>query len=97
MLDGLEQLTVDFGALEFPGVDVVLEKKINLAEGAVLGLGQSIPAPNIAQEIGTGVEQARFRSPIPGCRESEVSITLDVSAPRTTYKVLKACVASQSL
>jgi hypothetical protein len=59
-------LTVNFSVLKFSGWDMVVEHKVDLAEAAVLGFGKTEPAPDIAEEVGTGVEEACFGSPVPG-------------------------------
>jgi hypothetical protein len=59
------ELTVDFGSLEFAGGDAVLEQQVQLAEGAVLGLGETEIAPYVAKQVRSSIEQARFCTPVP--------------------------------
>lgn len=70
-----EQLTVYFGASKLSRMYVIFEKKVNLAERAILGLRKSIPAPYIAQKIGARIKESRFCSPVPSWKIS-VSMAL---------------------
>jgi hypothetical protein len=50
------KLTIHLGVLEPPCRNLVIEEQVNLAESAVLGLGQAEPAPDIAEQVGAGIE-----------------------------------------
>jgi hypothetical protein len=60
-----EQLTVNSGTAELAGGNLVLEQQVDLAKRSILGLGQSEPTPNEAEEVGAGVEEGGFRAPVP--------------------------------
>lgn len=62
-------LTINTGIFEFPRRDFVLEEQIDLSERPVLGLWKSEPAPDVAQEVGTCVEEGSFCPPIPSSKE----------------------------
>jgi hypothetical protein len=51
---------------ELARVDVVIEQQVNLAKGKPLCLWQTEPAPYIAEQVGAGIEQTSFGSPVPG-------------------------------
>ena len=67
----MNQLTVNFSASELPSRDLVLKEKINLAEASALGLRETEPAPEVAEQVSTGVEQGSLASPIPSCRQCQ--------------------------
>jgi len=58
-------LTINLGVLELPCGDLVLKEQVDLAERAVLGFREAEPAPEVAQEVGSGVEQTSLGSPVP--------------------------------
>ena len=60
-----EQLTINSGVLEFPCGNVVVEEQVNLAKSAILRLGKTKPTPNVADKVGSRVEESGFGSPIP--------------------------------
>lgn len=45
---------------------LVLKHKVNLAKGATFRLGESVPTPNVAKEIGSGVKKTSLGTPVPG-------------------------------
>jgi hypothetical protein len=45
----------------------IVEKNVNFTKGAVLGLGEPEPAPDIAQKVGPSIEQTGFGTPVPCC------------------------------
>ena len=61
-----EPLTVNFGRPEFSCLNAIVKEQVNLAECAVLGLRKAEPAPDVAEKVGAGVEEAGFGTPIPG-------------------------------
>lgn len=72
---GEDGLTIDFGILEFPRGNVVVEQQIDLAECAVLGLGKAEPAPDVAEKVCASVEKASLGSPIPGYHKGVNRVT----------------------
>jgi len=60
------RLTINFGVLELPCRNLVVEEQVDLAKGAVFGLGKAEPAPYVAEEVSTSVEETSFGSPVPG-------------------------------
>lgn len=61
-----KKLTINFGILELPRGNVVVEQQIDLTKCAVLGLGKAEPAPDVAEKICACIEKTSFGSPIPG-------------------------------
>ena len=61
-----QMLTVNSGVLEFPGVDLVVEQDVDLAERAVLGLRKTEPTPDDAEKVGSCVEETGLSAPVPG-------------------------------
>jgi hypothetical protein len=57
--------TFNFGRLELPGGNLILEKQIDLAERAIFRLRQTEPTPKIAKQVSARVENTGFGSPIP--------------------------------
>jgi hypothetical protein len=53
--------------LELPRWNTVIEQHVELAKSAVLAFWEAEPAPNVAQKVGSGVEQSSFGTPVPGC------------------------------
>lgn len=49
-------LTVNLGVLELSSRNLVIEKHVDLAKGAILGLGKAEPAPDVAQKVSACVE-----------------------------------------
>lgn len=47
-------------------MDLVLKHEVNLAEGATFRLGESVPTPDVAEEIGSGVKETSLGTPVPG-------------------------------
>lgn len=62
--------------LEFPGEDVIVKHKVDFAKSTVFRLGQAEPAPDIAEQIGAGVEKTGFGAPVPSYNV-QVSFGLD--------------------
>ena len=58
-------LTVDLGMLEFSGRYMILKHQVDFTKGAILGLWQTEPAPDVAQQIRAGIEETCLCSPIP--------------------------------
>lgn len=58
-------LTFDSGSLELAGGHIISEEQIDFTKGAVLSFWQSEPAPEIAEEVGSGVEEDSFGTPVP--------------------------------
>lgn len=69
---GLKQLTVYFSILKLSCWNFIIKEQVNLAKGAVLGLGKAEPTPDIAEEIGSGIKESGFCAPVP-CYEFDVS------------------------
>lgn len=63
--------TVNLCILELPRWDLVLKHQVDFAKGTILGLRKAEPAPNIAEKIGPGIEEACFGAPVPGCRNCQ--------------------------
>jgi len=61
---------VNFGRPEFSCMNAIVKEQVNLAECAVLGLRKAEPAPDIAEKVGAGVEEAGFGAPVPGGRRN---------------------------
>lgn len=61
-----QRLTVNLSILELSRRNAIIKEQVNLAEGAVLGLGKAEPAPDIAEKVCAGVKEAGFGSPVPG-------------------------------
>ena len=59
------KLTVDDCGLELPCRHVIVEHDINLSERAILGLWQTEPAPDVAQQVRSGIEETGFGTPVP--------------------------------
>lgn len=72
-----EKLTFDSGSLELARRHVVSEKQIDFTKGSVLSLWEPEPAPNIAEQISAGVEEASFGAPVPSWKEVLVSVCCD--------------------
>lgn len=61
----IPELTVHSRILELPCWNTIFKQQINLSKGAILGLREPEPAPNVAKEIGSSIKEARFGAPIP--------------------------------
>lgn len=48
--------TVNFGMFELPCMHTIVEKNVNFTKGAVLGLGKPEPTPDVAKQVGPGIE-----------------------------------------
>lgn len=59
-------LTVNFCILELSRRNAIVKKQIDFAKRASLGLGETKPAPNVAEEVRSGVKETGFGSPVPG-------------------------------
>lgn len=46
-------------------MNVVVEEQVNLTKAAVLRLRKTEPTSNVAEKIGSSVEESGFGSPIP--------------------------------
>lgn len=82
---------IDLGVLELASRDFVFKQNVNLAKGTVLGLGQTEPAPDKAEQVGAGVEQTRLGTPVPGCVVSTVFRYYVCGEAQITYTKQKAC------
>jgi len=56
---------VDLGILELSRVNVIIKEHVNLSKRAILGLRKAEPAPKVAEEVGAGIKETSFGSPIP--------------------------------
>lgn len=61
------KLTLNICVLELPRRNMGFKHDVDLAEGTTFRLGQSKPAPDVAEKICSGVEQTRLRTPVPSC------------------------------
>jgi hypothetical protein len=50
---------------ELPCMHAIVEKNVNFTKGAVFGLGEPEPTPDIAQKVGPSIEQTGFGTPVP--------------------------------
>lgn len=57
---------INLGVFEHARRDLVIEEQVDLAKAAVFGLRETEPAPDVAEEVGSGVEEAGLGSPVPG-------------------------------
>lgn len=65
--------TIDFSMLELPRRHPIVEEQIDLSKSPVFGLGQTEPAPDIAEQVGSSVEERGLSSPVPCYRQHRVS------------------------
>lgn len=66
-------LTVDLGSPKLSSRNTVVKQYVNFTECAILGLRQTEPAPDVAEEIRAGIEEGRLCSPVPLCICQKVS------------------------
>jgi hypothetical protein len=45
---------------------MVIEEQVNLTKRAVFGLRKTEPAPDVAEEVCSSIEETSFGSPVPG-------------------------------
>jgi hypothetical protein len=63
---GVRQLTINFSILELSCGNLIIKEQVDFTKGAILGLGQAEPTPDIAEKVGSGVKESGFSSPVPG-------------------------------
>lgn len=59
------ELTINFGILELPGGNFVLEQDVDLSKGTILGLWKAEPTPNETKQVSTGIEETGLGTPAP--------------------------------
>lgn len=88
---------VGLGSPELSGGHLVLEQDIEFTKGPVLGLGKSEPTPDVAKQVGTGVEETNLGSPAPASGGDRVDHSWGDRVGEDTGKVVNESTNDNSL